>query len=63
MSSVAPTAAEQPPIFHAEAERTPLQAAAASELGEGIASSGFLVLPSQLEGFVQAGEPMECICQ
>lgn len=59
MSSVAPTAAEQPPIFHAEAVRTPLQAAVASELSDGLASSGFLVLPSQMEGFVQVGAPVE----
>ena len=31
----------------------------ASELGEGLAGSGFLVLPSQMEGFVQTGEPRE----
>ena len=59
MSSVAPTAAEQPPIFHAVAERTPLQASVASELGEELAVSGFLVLPSRMEGFVQAGAPVE----
>lgn len=59
MSSVAPTAAEQPPIFHAEAGRTPLQATVASELGDGLVSSGFLVLPSQLGGFVQVGAPIE----
>ena len=59
MSSVAPTAAEQPPIFHAEAERSPLEAAVASELAEGLAASGFLVLPSQMEGFVQVGAPVE----
>ena len=59
MNSVAPEAAEQPPIFHAEAARTPLQEAVASELGAGLASSGFLVLPSQMEGFVQTGAPAE----
>lgn len=59
MTSLAPAAAEQPPIFHAEAARTPLQVAVASELGEGLAESGFLVLPSQMEGFVQAGAPLE----
>ena len=59
MTSLAPTAAEQPPIFHAETGRTPLQAAVASELGEELADSGFLVLPSQLEGFVQTGAPLE----
>lgn len=58
MTSVAPVAAEQPPIFHAEAERTPLQVAVASELGVGLASA-FLVIPSQLDGFAQAGEPRE----
>jgi len=51
-------AAEQPPIFHAQAERTPLQAAVASELGEGLASSGFPVLPSRMEGFAQVGAPV-----
>ncbi len=59
MSSVAPAAAEQPPVFHVEAERTPLQATVASELGEGLARSGFLVLPSRMEGFVQTGAPIE----
>lgn len=61
MTSVPPMAVEQPPIFHVEAERTPLQEAVASELGEGLASSGFLVLPSQMEGFVQTGEPKESV--
>lgn len=61
MTSVPPAAVEQPPIFHVEAERTPLQEAVASELGEGLASSGFLVLPSQMEGFVQTGEPRESV--
>ena len=58
MTSVAPAAAEQPPIFHAEAARTPLQEAVASELGGELASA-FLVLPSHLDGFVQVGEPRE----
>ena len=56
MTSVAPAAAEQPPIFHVEADRTPLQKAVSSELG-GELASGFLVLPSQMEGFVQVGAP------
>lgn len=59
MNSVAPAAAGQPPIFHAEAERSALQQAVAAELGEGLSSSGFLVLPSRMEGFVQTGEPRE----
>ena len=59
MNSVAPAAAEQPPIFSMQAERTPLEGAVASELGEGLASEGFIVLPSQLKGFVQAGAPAE----
>ena len=59
MTSVPPAAVEQPPIFHVEAERTPLQDAVASELGEGLASSGFLVLPSMMEGFAQSGAPAE----
>ena len=59
MQSVAPSAAGQPQAFHAGPARTPLQAAVASELGEGLAASGFLVLPSQMEGFVQAGVPVE----
>ena len=58
MTSVAPAAAPQPPIFHAEVARTPLQEAVASELGGELASA-FLVLPSQLDGFVQVGEPRE----
>ena len=59
MPSVAPVAAEQPPIFRAEPARTPLQEAVASELGAGLASSGFLVVPSQMEGFAQTGAPAE----
>lgn len=58
MTSVAPAAAPQPPLFHAEAARTPLQEAVASELG-GELGSAFLVLPSRLDGFVQVGEPRE----
>jgi len=58
MNSVSPAAAEQPPIFHVEAERTGLQKAVARELGEDLASSGFLVLPSGLEGFVQTQAPL-----
>ena len=57
MHSVAPDAAWQPPLFHAEADRTPLQEAVASELAEVLASSGFLVLPSQLGGFAQTAAP------
>ena len=56
MASVAPAAAEQPPIFSMPADRTPLQEAVAAELGDGLAE-GFLVLPSQVEGLVQAGAP------
>ena len=59
MTSLSPVAAKHPPISHARAERTPLQDAVASELGGSLASSGFLVLPSQMEGFVQTGEPTE----
>lgn len=58
MTSVAPATAPQPPLFHAEAARTPLQEAVASELG-GELGSAFLVLPSRLDGFVQVGEPRE----
>ena len=57
MNSVAPAAAEQQPIFCIEAERTPLEGAVASEYGEGFASEGFFVVPSQLTGFVQTGAP------
>ena len=46
-------------MFHARAERTPLQDAVAAKLGEALAFSGFLVLPSQMEGFVQAGASAE----
>ena len=56
MTSVAPAAVEQPPIFHVPADRTPLQEAIAAELG-GELAEGFLVLPSQMEGFVQTGAP------
>lgn len=58
MTSVAPMAAMQPPIFHAEAARTPLQDAVAAGLGDDLASA-FLVLPSRMEGFVQTGAPRE----
>ena len=56
MTSVAPAAVERPSIFHAAADRTPLQEAVAAELGDELAG-GFLVLPSQMEGFVQVGAP------
>ena len=59
MDSVAPAAAEQQPIFRLEAERTPLEEAVASEYGEGLASEGFIVIPSQLKGFVQNCAPAE----
>ena len=59
MDSVAPAAAEQQPIFRLDAERTPLEDAVASEYGEGFSSGGFLVIPSQLRGFVQTGAPAE----
>ena len=59
MTSVPPSAAERPPVSHAGPGRTPLREAVASELGEGLASSGFLVLPSMLGGFAQTGAPVE----
>lgn len=59
MNSVAPAAAEQPPIFHADPQRTALEEAVAPALGEQMVSEGFIVVPSFLEGFRQTDMPRE----
>lgn len=55
MTSVASAAAAWQPAFH---DGTALQAVKAMASG-GFSAPGFLVLPSQMEGFVQTGLPRE----
>ena len=55
MTSVASAAAAWQPAFH---DGTALQAVKAMAPG-GSSAPGFLVLPSQMEGFVQTGLPRE----
>ena len=50
MTSVPPMAAGRQAVSRAGAAGTALREAVASELGEGLASSGFLVLLSMLGG-------------